>query len=144
MNSKRMLNSDVMFNNAVSKLSDKAFRLYINLMLFADDDGVVSSINNAKLVSGGAEECNLDQLAEVGLISQLDEDGVLIMDWLRHNRLSKKTYQHKAPQMYRDRIRVDVNGRYVLDDDKSELPTLNEYWESKTVRRDTKEENAMK
>ena len=125
MNTKRMIKSDVMFSNAAAGLSDKAYRLYINMMLFADDDGFVSSLINAKLVSG-AGDIELAELVDSGLICKFDDDNVLVVDWLRHNNLSNKTYRNKAPAEYRNRIRVEVSGKYTLDD-ASEAMSIDDY-----------------
>ena len=133
MNSKRMINSDVMFSNAVAELSDKAYRLYLNIMLFADDDGCVRSLMNAKLRIG-AGDSELAELVDSSLISKFDDDNVLVMDWLRHNNLSNKTYRNKAPAEYRNRIKVEVSGKYTLDD-SSEALSIDDYRFTKTGSR---------
>ena len=128
-----MINSDVMFSNAAAGLSDKAYRLYINMMLFADDDGFVSSLINAKLVSGAGEQ-ELEELVDAKLVGRLDDGNALVMDWLRHNNLANKTYRNKAPAEYRNRIRVEVNGKYTLDD-ASEAMSIDDYRFIKTGSR---------
>ena len=126
MNSKRMLNSDVMFSNAVASCSDKAFRLYLNTMLFADDDGFVSSLANAKLVSGAGEQ-EVEELVNCNLIGKFDDGNVLIMDWLRHNNISKRCYRNLCPSEVRQSIKVEPNGRYTLNEATAEAVSIDDY-----------------
>ncbi len=123
--SRRMISQDVILSDRYLDLSDRAKSLYIILLMLADDDGVVNGHRNALRLSCADEE-HFNELCESGLVGTFDDGAVCILDWLVQNKIEAKYYKRLAPEKYRSRIRVHVDGRYTLQTNESDM-TIDDY-----------------
>jgi hypothetical protein len=91
----RMFSKQFLDSRELDKISDSAFRLYIQLCVNSDDDGF---INNAERItkSFGKELKDLDELWNENLIFRFSNGVHLIKHWRVHNQLQKDRYNRTS------------------------------------------------
>lgn len=89
---KRMISSDVIFNDEFMRLNNDTKVLYFYMISVADDDGFVSNCRDLiKRIE--VSEINFEYLCKSGFVLVLDGGKVyVITDWLKHNKVRNESY----------------------------------------------------
>ena len=107
-----MINVSTIESDCFYTLTPSAQALYMHLMMNADDDGIVDMWKSL-LRCLSVRAIHLDSLIEKGYVIKLDENLLLISDWLLHNKIRLDKYNEGR---YKDKLSTVViqpNGRYI-------------------------------
>ena len=107
MRRQRMISADVMESGAFTALPPRAQALYMHLMLYADDDGVVDNMRQP-MGSCGAVEKDLRALIESRFVLVAGRVWV-IKHWWTHNSLRRDRHA-------RTKWTSDMKGIYIRPD----------------------------
>ena len=95
---KRMLSSDVLCSDAFLDLHHSAQALYVQLVMEADDDGIIDNVRSTMRV-GGYKASSMTELTRSHLVIKLDSGLHVIKHWHIHNTIRKDRYK---PSKYAD------------------------------------------
>ncbi len=112
MAKRRMFNISIIESDSFYALTPSAQTLYCHLIMNADDDGFVDMWKSL-LRCLGIRPYHLDSLISAGYVILLDNDLLLISDWLLHNKIRLDRYSESR---FKDRLNtvvVQPNGRYI-------------------------------
>lgn len=119
MFSKKVTDTDVFLDIPLS-----AQALYFHLNMHADDDGFIGNINTIKRMVGASNDDEKLLIAKQLLIPFEQSGVVVIRDWRIHNYIRKDTYNQTMYTQELDRLGIDGNGRYNVDDPSTASPRL--------------------
>ncbi len=115
MAKKRMISIDICGGDDYLDLPPLAQSLYIQCIITADDDGLLSGIRKlARSVGAKAED--ISALADAGFIIQFDSGVVAISHWLIHNTVRKDRYTRSVHFNERNQICVQDDDKYSLEE----------------------------
>ena len=119
MFSKKVTDTDVFLDMPLS-----AQALYFHLNMHADDDGFIGNINTIKRMVGASNDDEKLLIAKQLLIPFEQSGVVVIRDWRIHNYIRKDTYNQTMYTQELDRLGVDDNGKYHVNDPSTASPRL--------------------
>lgn len=122
MKTKTCISSDVVYADAIMKLSDRTRLLYYDLNLFADGEGFFGNVKMVLNISGSKPK-HFQELIDIGYIIDFGTDVYCITHWWIHNKHDKKI----TPTVH------TYEKGLVEEDKKSRLYVLN----SSVIRRNT-------
>ena len=117
MFSKKVTDTDLFLDMPLS-----AQALYFHLNMHADDDGFIGNINTIKRMVGASNDDEKLLIAKQLLIPFENSGVVVIRDWRIHNYIRKDTYNQTMYTQELDRLGIDGNGRYNVDDPSTASP----------------------
>ena len=111
MANKRMISKDIFDSDKFSNLTSSAVKLYVYLIIAADDDGFVDSVQAVKRRCG----CNalaLRQLCDKGFVPMFADDLLVIRHWNAMNKMPpSKRRETRYPALLAG-LKVGENGAY--------------------------------
>lgn len=114
MANRRMFSKKICRSAKFLKMPSDAHKLYLHLVLDADDDGVVEAYSVMQAVS--VEEQYFNVLVEKGYIKVLNDDLVsYIMDWREHNVIRA---DRKVDSIYKDLLLEAIPGIKLVEPKK--------------------------
>ena len=114
MANRRMFSKKICRSAKFLKLPPEAHKLYLHLVLDADDDGVVEAYSVMKAVD--VEEKFLNILVEKGYVKILNEDLVsYIVDWREHNVIRA---DRKVDSIYKELLLKKIPGIQLVEPKK--------------------------
>lgn len=120
MAKRRMLSIEVCGSDDYLDLSPLAQALYIQLIINADDDGLLGSVRKIQRYVG-ANDSDVEMLIKNNFLIRFDSGVVAIRHWLLHNTVRKDRY---TPTIYieeRNKLLVQDNREYSLEAGESYL-----------------------
>ena len=112
MAKRRMFSIEVVESDEFCLLKASAQMLYFHLNMSADDDGIVDKWKNTLRYLRVKRE-HLNELINTGFIIKLDEDTLLIADWLVHNKIRPERYIESRHRDKLDTVQLLPTGRYI-------------------------------
>ena len=112
MAKRRMLSVSIIENDCFYTLTPSAQALYIHLIMNADDDGFVGMWKTL-LKCLSVRPIHLDSLVKAGYVIILDDNLLLISDWLTHNKIRLDRYSEGRYKDRLDTVVIQPNGRYI-------------------------------
>lgn len=111
MANKRMIAKEMLESDDFTSMSANARLLYVYMVVYADDDGIVDNPKNIVRMAQ-AVEGDIKQLIENELVIPLGNKLLIVRDWLRFNKVQPSRYK---PSVYAEAIEniCVINGRYV-------------------------------
>ncbi len=111
MANKRMVAKEMLESDDFTSMSANARLLYVYMVVYADDDGIVDNPKNIVRMAQ-AVEGDIKQLIENELVIPLGNKLLIVRDWLRFNKVQPSRYK---PTVYAEAIEniCVINGRYV-------------------------------
>lgn len=108
---RRMISSDVIFNDDFMRLANETKVLYFYMISVADDDGFVSNCRDL-IKRVDVSEIHFDYLLRSGFVL-ISEDGkvYVITDWLKHNKVRNESYYFNRLDCKKE-IGIGEDGRY--------------------------------
>ncbi|GEP75490.1 DnaD domain-containing protein [Weissella thailandensis] len=119
MFSKKVTDTDIFLDMPLS-----AQALYFHLNMHADDDGFIGNINTIKRMVGASNDDEKLLIAKQLLIPFEQSGVVVIRDWRIHNYIRKDTYNQTMYTQELDRLGIDDNGKYHVDDPSTVRPRI--------------------
>lgn len=119
MFSKKVTDTDVFLDMPLS-----AQALYFHLNMHADDDGFIGNINTIKRMVGASQDDEKLLIAKQLLIPFENSGVVVIRDWRIHNYIRKDTYNKTMYTTELDRLGIDENGKYNVNDTSTGRPRI--------------------
>ena len=133
MANRRMFSKKICRSAKFLKMPSDSHKLYLHLVLDADDDGVVEAYSVMQAVS--VEEQYFNILVEKGYIKVLNDDLVsYIMDWREHNVIRA---DRKVDSIYKDLLLEAIPGIKLVEPKKrasGKKKTSNQEKEDITMR----------
>lgn len=119
---RRMISKKVLQNESFFRLPSSAQALYVQLVLSADDAGVVDS------VSAVCRMCNqrmtsVRALLDGDFILKVADDRYLITDWFRQNKIQPSRMQKSEYLSDLERFEVGADDRYRIRQDDGKMST---------------------
>lgn len=141
MAQKRMLSRSIMYDDDFTDLPAQTRMLYVYLVLEADDDGIVSSIKAAMVLSG-AKQKDLKKLEEKRYILKFSDGSCVIRHWLLMNTIqpSRKAVSKNVEQFLQLKILDDKTYEICRQNDDKLSHSLNQNQESLNQYQERKEE----
>lgn len=117
MANRRMIAKNVIFTDRFDSLTHVAKDLYFYMILDADDDGFIDSVN--KLMKYlGTNRKSLDMLTERGFVIEFSSGVCLITHWHLHNCVPKDRYTHTNHDIEYTKVYQIPNKEYRLKPSK--------------------------
>ena len=114
MANRRMFSKKICRSAKFLKLPPESHKLYLHLVLDADDDGVVEAYSVMQAV--GVEEKYLNILVEKGYVKILNDDLVsYIVDWREHNVIRA---DRKVDSIYKELLLKEIPGIQLVEPKK--------------------------
>lgn len=114
MANRRMFSKKICRSAKFLKMPSESHKLYLHLVLDADDDGVVEAYSVMQAV--GVEEQYFDILVEKGYVKVLNDDLVsYIIDWREHNVIRA---DRKVDSIYKDLLLKAIPGIKLVEPKK--------------------------
>ena len=114
MANRRMFSKKICRSAKFLKMPSESHKLYLHLILDADDDGVVEAYSVMQAV--GVEEQYFDILVEKGYVKVLNDDLVsYIIDWREHNVIRA---DRKVDSIYKDLLLKAIPGIKLVEPKK--------------------------
>lgn len=111
MSNRRMFNKQILYRFDFVNMSAAAQRLYIYLILEADDDGFVSDpLRIVRMISVGEQD--YEELKSCGFVHEFKSGICVIMHWLYHNSIWRDGYT--ATMFREERAQVKICGNEYL------------------------------
>ena len=112
MAKRRMLATNIIESDSFCSLSTSAQTIYLHLIMNADDDGFVDKWKSL-LRYLSVRRTHLDALIDRGFVILLDDDLLLVSDWLVHNKIRLDRYNESRYSDRFDTVEIQPNGRYI-------------------------------
>ena len=133
MANRRMFSKKICRSAKFLKMPSDSHKLYLHLVLDADDDGVVEAYSVMQAVS--VEEQYFNILVEKGYIKVLNDDLVsYIMDWREHNVIRA---DRKVDRIYKDSLLEAIPGIKLVE------PKKRASGKKKTSNQEKEDDNQM-
>ena len=133
MANRRMFSKKICRSAKFLKMPSESHKLYLHLVLDADDDGVVEAYSVMQAVS--VEEQYFNILVEKGYIKVLNDDLVsYIMDWREHNVIRA---DRKVDSIYKDLLLEAIPGIKLVE------PKKRASGKKKTSNQEKEDDNQM-
>ncbi len=110
---RRMISKRILMTDKFMKLSLTAFKLYIMLLVTADDDGINDSLTITMLMSG-TEEKDLQELLDNDYLIKFNESLVVIKHWKMQNYIKPDRYTPTSYQKEIALLELDNKKEYHL------------------------------
>ena len=106
MANRRLISKNVLYSDDFSDLPSEALKLYLYLILEADDDGFIGHVRKVIRLADSSRE-TLDILINSGLVIEFKSKVCVIVHWLLHNLINRSGYT--ATEFLAERAQVYVN-----------------------------------
>ncbi len=113
MAQRRLISRSVIYSDVFFSLTTRQLKLYIYMILEADDDGFVGSVNQILLFSGSTRG-DLDELIRVGVIIQFKSGVCVIVHWRLHNEINRPGYKKTNYIAELSQVYVDDDMLYAI------------------------------
>lgn len=112
MAKRRMIARSVLYGDTAYSLTPEQLKLYIYMILEADDDGFVSNMSQILLVSG-ATRADLNTLIKCGMVIEFRSKICVIVHWLIHNETNRPGYKKTEHLIERTLVDIDEFNHYI-------------------------------
>ena len=113
MANRRLISKNVLYSDQFSDLSPEALKLYLYLILEADDDGFIGHVRQViKLADSNRVALNI--LIEQGLVIEFKSKVCVIVHWLLHNLINRSGYNPTEFLAERAQVYINDENHYTL------------------------------
>jgi hypothetical protein len=113
MANRRLISKNILYSESFADLSPEALKLYIFLILEADDDGFIGHVRQVIKIADAKRE-TLDMLINRGLILEFKSHVCVIVHWLSHNLINRSGYTKTEFLAERAQVYINDENQYVL------------------------------
>lgn len=112
MATRRLFSKQVIYSEKFSDLPSDALKLYVYLMLEADDDGFVGHVRTV-INMAGLDRNILEMLKSRGLIYEFKSGVCVIVHWLKQNKTQRNGYTPTEYIAERSQLYLDEDVYYL-------------------------------
>ena len=113
MANRRLISKTVIYSDEFSDIPAEALKLYLYLILEADDDGFIGHVRQVIKLADTSRE-TLDTLIEMGLIIEFKSKVCVIVHWLLHNLINRSGYSPTEFLAERAQVYLNDESLYTL------------------------------
>ena len=106
MATRRLISRSVLYSDAFSDMPPEALKLYLYLILEADDDGFIGHTKQVIKIADTTRQ-TLDILIKLGLVIEFKSKVCVIVHWLLHNLINRSGYS--PTEFVAERAQVYLN-----------------------------------
>ena len=110
MATRRLISKNILYSESFADLSPETLKLYIFLILEADDDGFIGHVRQVIKLADTSRN-TLDILIERGLIIEFKSKVCVIVHWLLHNLINRSGYN--PTEFLAERSQVYLNDEHL-------------------------------
>lgn len=110
MANRRLISKNVLYGDDFSDLPSEALKLYLYLILEADDDGFIGHVKQVIKLADASRK-TLDILIEKGLVIEFRSKVCVIVHWLLHNLINRSGYT--PTEFLAERAQVYLNDEHL-------------------------------
>ena len=113
MANRRLISKTVIYSDEFSDIPPDALKLYLYLILEADDDGFVGHIKQVIKIAD-SDRKTLDFLIQNGLVIEFKSHVCVIVHWLNHNLINRSGYSPTEFIAERSQVYINDEHHYAL------------------------------
>ena len=113
MANRRLISKTVIYSDEFSDIPAEALKLYLYLILEADDDGFIGHVKQV-IKLADSDRKNLDFLIQNGLVIEFKSKVCVIVHWLSHNLINRSGYSPTEFIAERAQVYLDDQKNYTL------------------------------
>jgi hypothetical protein len=113
MANRRLISKSVLYSNEFSVMSSEALKLYLYMILEADDDGFVGHMRQVLMIAESSRE-TLKLLINRGFVIEFKTGICVIVHWRWHNIIDRSGYNPTDFLAERAQVYLDDQNLYVL------------------------------
>lgn len=113
MANRRLISKNVLYSENFSDIPPEALKLYLYLILEADDDGFIGHVRQVIKLADTSRK-TLDILIDQGLIIEFKSKVCVIVHWLLHNLINRSGYTPTEFLAERAQVYLNDEKLYIL------------------------------
>ena len=113
MANRRLISKTVIYSDQFSDLPSEAQRLYLYMILEADDDGFIGHMRQVLMIAD-SDKAALEVLKVNGFVIEFKSRVCVISHWLLHNSIDRSGYTPTEFAIERSQVYLDDQKIYTL------------------------------